>query len=81
VHRLRHEDFVRDPVATIRELLAWADLPPDTEVERYAGASPRVNSTRPSSAAAAGLRNATAVEAAMASTDGLTRLLDDLGAT
>jgi hypothetical protein len=79
VRRVRHEDFVREPVATIRELLAWADLPPSVEAERYAGESPRVNSTRSSTGPIDGLRNADAVRAAIASTDGMGPLLADLG--
>jgi hypothetical protein len=80
VRRVRHEDFVIDPVTTIRELIAWAGLPPSAEAEQYAGASPRVNSTR-GAAAPAGLRNGDAVLAAIESTDGMAALLRDLGET
>ena len=84
VRRVKHEDFVHAPVNTIRDLFEWAELSPSPVAERYAAASPRVNSTRRLSAdvsaeAAGALRNPDAVRAAIRSTPGIDLLLAELG--
>jgi hypothetical protein len=79
VRRVKHEEFVREPVDTIRGLFEWAELPASPAAERYAAASPRVNTTRPQGAAPGGLRNPDGVRAAIESTAGLGALLAALG--
>jgi hypothetical protein len=78
VRRVKHEEFVQEPVATIRSLLEWAELPASPAAERYAAASPRVNTTRPTGSATDSLRNPDGVRAAIDSTPGIDPLLAEL---
>jgi hypothetical protein len=80
VRRVTHEDIVRSPVEVVRDIVEWAGLPPSPEAESYAGASPRVNSTRRAAGTSPdALRNADAAEAAITRTPGLDALLRELG--
>ncbi len=46
VFSLKHEDFVRHPVETVRAILEWAGLPANRVVEKFAGELPIIGHTR-----------------------------------
>lgn len=47
VYRLTHEQFVDDPVTAVREILGWAELETEPEIEAFTGNLPRVNDATP----------------------------------
>ena len=84
VRRVKHEDFVQEPIAMLRELFEWAELPPSPLAESYAGELPRVNSVpAPAPDASRGpdaaRGDSDAVDSAIASTRGIATLRLDLG--
>ena len=84
VRRVKYEDFVRFPLTTLRELFAWAQLPPSPVAEKYARELPKVNTVVGSHASPQHTSDrprphAVAARAAIASTPGLDALLVDLG--
>ena len=84
VRRIKHEDFVRTPVAMLRDLFAWAELLPSPVAEAYAAELPKVNTVAgshasPQQASDRPRAHAEAACAAIASTPGLDALLVDLG--
>ena len=50
---VKHEDFVDDPVGTVRSLFEWAELEPSPTAERFAASLPRVNTVAKHEGAAA----------------------------
>lgn len=84
VRRVRHEEFLRAPVTTLRELFEWAELPPSPVAEHYAEELPTVNTVAAVSANQkdgpdGGRPHSHSAGAAIAATPGLDAVLRDLG--
>ena len=66
IFTVKHEDFVREPVKIVKQLLGWADLSASRVTEDFARNLPRVNDTSPKAPRSSqGLRHSGAVQAAM----------------
>lgn len=66
IFSVKFEDFVQEPVKTVKQIFDWAELPPSQVAEGFARILPRVNDAAPRGGRSTyDLRNASAVHAAI----------------
>ena len=65
VFEIRHEDFIQDPLDTVRQIFMWAGLGPDPVAEDFAGTLPKINATSGVPASPDGLYYPSEVRAAI----------------